>query len=158
GGGNGAALGISDFHGDEGDVSAIGREGVAVRFEGDGGGWAGGFDGGLESLAVARAFGEEFAGCVVHFPLEVAVGVHGLRAQGNAVEEEFDGVAVAVNPDGNFLALAARPVPMRKELQNGTSAPPGLVVVEGVLGKTAGVHNAELRADGGPRKGIRLAA
>ena len=46
---------------------------------------------------------------------------------------------------------------MREDVQHGFERPIGLIIVEKVLGKTAGVHNAEVRVDGGPAVGSRLA-
>ena len=49
------------------------------------------------------------------------------------------------------------PVPVRKQVQRRLFAPPCLVVIEVVLGETAHVHDAELRVDGRPSVGRRLA-
>src|SRR6266699_7037013 len=87
----------------------------------------------------------------------MAVGAYGLRAQRNSVEEQLDCVAIAVNPHRNFLALAAQPIPMRKEVQHWTVAPPALIIVAGVLGKAARVEDCVLRTDRGPREWSRLA-
>src|ERR1035437_3550994 len=47
---------------------------------------------------------------------------------------------------------------MRREVQHGVRRPPRLVVIKGVLRKSAGVENAEVRVDARPPIGRRLAA
>ena len=54
---------------------------------------------------------------------------------------------VAVGRDGDGLPFPARPVPVRKNMQHRRVAPPGLEIVETILGKTTGVQNTELRSD-----------
>ncbi len=75
-----------------------------------------------------------------------------------AIEEQFDFLAIAEAAHVNLLAFPSRPGPMRHKVQNGFAAPPRLIIVENVLGKTARVQNAKLRADVGPTKRGRLAA
>ena len=55
-----------------------------------------------------------------------------------------------MGPDVDLLAFPARPVPVRKQVQHGLLAPPGLVIEEIVLRKAAGVHDAEVRGDARP--------
>ena len=106
------------------DIFAVGADGGAVGGEKDGSGGAGGFDFGLQLLAVAGTFREKDAGGVFHFPIEFAVGLHGLFAEALVVEEEFDLVTVAVDADLDGLAFFAGPVPVRDELEDGFVGPP----------------------------------
>src|SRR5262245_13787137 len=53
-------------------------------------------------------------------------------------------------PDGNRLALALLPIPVREQMQHWFGSPPGLVVIEVVFGEAAHVDDSELRVDGRP--------
>src|SRR5579863_8627238 len=55
-----------------------------------------------------------------------------------------------MDPDRNLLSFHPGPVPMREEMKNRARRPPGLVVVESVLGESAGVDDSVLRTDIGP--------
>src|SRR6185436_19807679 len=57
---------------------------------------------------------------------------------------------IGVHPNLDGLAFAFFPIPVRKQMQDWVLSPPSLVIVEVVFGKTAHVHNAELRVDGRP--------
>src|SRR6202044_356340 len=59
---------------------------------------------------------------------------------------------------GNLLALPAFPRPVRKQVQYRLLGPPRLVVEEVVLGKSAHIHDAEVRVDRWPTIWSRFAA
>src|SRR5271165_7193382 len=63
-----------------------------------------------------------------------------------------------MHPYGDRLAFALVPIPVWKQRQYGLVSPPGLVVIEVVLGKTAHVDDAELRVDRRPAVRCGLAA
>ena len=86
------------------------------------------------------------------------VAGHVTRTERAAVQEELHAFEVGVAPDVDLLSLAAAPVPVRKEVQDGVVAPPRLVVVEVVLREAADVQDAEVRVDARPFVGRRLAA
>jgi hypothetical protein len=108
-----------------------------VGFQLNGGGVAGRFHLRFgDRLAVGIvALGRERAGLVVHHPFQVRIGFHCLPAQAFAVQEQFHLLAIAETPHIDGLALPARPVPMRQQVQHRPVRPPGLVIVVKVLGK-----------------------
>src|SRR5208283_4551293 len=75
-----------------------------------------------------------------------------LHAEALAVQEELDRVAVGEADDGNDLALASGPVPVRREVQHGDFGPETLVEVEAVLGEAAGIDDSGARCLGGPTR------
>ncbi|OPZ77562.1 MAG: hypothetical protein BWY77_01678 [bacterium ADurb.Bin431] len=117
-----------------------------------------GLDGCGQPPARAPAGRLEPAGLIGNPPGEVAVARHAHPAEGAAVEKKFDTVAVAVHPNLDLLPLAARPVPVRKEVEHILSAPPGLIVKIVVLGKAAHIHDAKVGVDAGPAVRGGLAA
>ena len=70
--------------------------------------------------------------------------LHVLGAEALAVEEQLDPVEVGVDPDRDLLALEARPVPVREQVQHGLGSPPRLEVEEAVLGEAAHIDDAVL--------------
>ena len=90
--------------------------------------------------------------------MQVRIIRHRLPAEALAVQEQFDLLAIAVAPHVNVLAFLARPVPMRQQMQHRLVRPPRLVILKVVLGKTAGVEDAEMRIDARPVVRRRLAA
>src|SRR5579864_1704546 len=79
-------------------------------------------------------------------------------AEAFPVEKELDLFAIAMRPHADGLAFFPRPIPVRKNVQDGLRSPPRLIIKESVLGKAARVDNAEMRADTGPVVRRRLAA
>src|SRR6185312_11725347 len=85
--------------------------------------------------------------------------VHGLGAEGGAVQEQLDAVGVGVDPHRYRRAgRPGRPV-HRDDVDHRRSggAPLALIEVEDVLGEARGVDGAEVRALGRPTVGGRLA-
>src|SRR6185437_1064589 len=78
--------------------------------------------------------------------------------QALAVEKQLHLLAIAVTPDVNVLPFPAGPVPMWKQVQHGLIAPAGLIIVVGIFGETAKVHDGVLRTHCRPLKGNWLAS
>ena len=78
------------------------------------------------------------------------VAAHRFGSEALPVKEQFHHLAIAEGDDLDFLACVIRPVPMRHEVHDGFGFPPRLVIEKIVLGKSAGVHDAEIAADTRP--------
>src|ERR1035438_10323517 len=65
-----------------------------------------------------------------------------LRAHGPSVEEQLHAVAIRVAGHGEVLALAAFPIPVRKQAKHGLVGPLTLVEVEAVLREAASIDAA----------------
>src|SRR5579872_1033402 len=83
-------------------------------------------------------------------------GLDFLRTLARAVQEKLHGIAVRMHPDGDRLAVALIPIPVRKQVQHRFRSPPGFVVMKIIFGKPAGIDDAKLRADRRPsvRRGL----
>src|SRR5690348_15260590 len=75
-----------------------------------------------------------------------------------AIQEELHFIKIRMHPNANDLTFPLFPVPVRKQMQDGLTSPPSLVVEVVVLGKTTHVYDAELRVDRRPAVWRRLAA
>src|SRR6185437_5092641 len=104
----------------------------------------------LHHLAIPVTSCLDRAGSVPDLPRNVPLGGDGLRTHARAIDEELDTIEVAVSPDVDLLSLASGPVPVGKQVQHRAGTPPGLIIVEGVFRKAAGVHDSEVRADARP--------
>ena len=91
------------------------------------------------SLPSLKPFALKHAGSIFYFPFQLGIFFHGLASDILAVQKQFDFLAIAQGANVNFLAFFARPVPMRKQMQNNVRRPPRLVIPKIIFRKTAGV-------------------
>ena len=154
-----AALRVHGGNGEHRHVLATGIDSFAIRRKLDLRGVAGGFHFrfGNHFAGGVKAFRAQGSRRVFHLPAQLGIRLHRLLAERRAVQKEFNLFAVAEGLDENFLTFAARPVPVRREMQHGVRRPPRLVVIKSVLRKTARVENAEVRVDARPPIWRRLA-
>src|SRR5262249_258260 len=109
-------------------------------------------------LAGLECFCGNCAWSVFHFPANVGVRGDYLLALALAVKEEFDFLAITEATHIDVLTLFADPLPLRQDMKHRLIGPPGFVIKEIVLGKTAGIQDAEMGIDARPTIGRGLAA
>jgi hypothetical protein len=78
------------------------------------------------------------------------MGWYRFDAERLAVQDEFNFVAVALDPDVDGLSLFARPIPMGVHVNGRFIPPPRFVVIVGVLRKSAHVHDPEMAVNTWP--------
>src|ERR1700722_16807219 len=95
---------------------------------------------------------------VAHLPLHMTQARNLLPAKTLSIQKQLNLIEIRVNPHWNLLTFPAIPGPVRKQVEHRLLGPPRLVVEEVVLGKSARIHDAEVRVDRRPSIWSRLAA
>ena len=149
GGGHGSPPLVDDLDRNDAEIPAIGAQRFAIGLEHDACGSARRLPPRRpDQLAIAIAAGFQHARLVLHLPLSMSVAWHGTPTEAATVQQQLDAIEIGVTPHVDLLARL--PVPMRQEMQHGLRAPLRLIVVIVVLGKSARVHDPEVRADARP--------
>ena len=157
--GHDPALAVDHVDRDQRHVGAIGADPGAVHRQAHRRAVAGGGHGvGGDPFAALVAARHQRARLVGDAPLQVPVALQRLAAQRATVEQQLHVLGVAVDAHVDRLAFAARPVPVRQQVDHRLGGPGGLQVVAAVLQRAGRVHHPELGRHGRPAEGRGLAA